>query len=269
MLRILQGIAFVQRDFAITLSYPMRLPGQIMSVLISTMLFFFIGKLVGTGGEELSPYGGNYFSFVLVGIAFTDYLFVSVNGLSDEIRKGQMLGTLEAMLVAPLSATQILVCSSLYGFTLTTLRVFLYLWLGWMFFEVNLSFEHMGAFLIVLILTITSFWGLGLISATFVMVYKQSSPLNWAMGAFSGLVGGMMFPVEMLPGWLKPLSVIFPLRYSLEAMRIILLQGKGIDAVFEQVLALCGFTIVFLGFGLIIFNLGLRTAREDGTLLHY
>lgn len=269
MLIVLRAMAFLKRDLALTLSYPLRLPGQLLSVVVSTLIFFFMGQLVGSGDGPLTPYGGDYFSFVLIGIAFTDYLYVSVNGLSDEIRKGQMLGTLEAMLAAPISSTEILIYSSLYGFAFTSLRVFLYLILGVVFFGVELSLGHPLAFLLVFFLTMSSFWGIGLLSAAFVIVYKQASPINWAMGAFSGLIGGVMFPVEMLPGWLKPLAMVIPLPYSLEAMRIILLQGQGLAAVKIQILVLCGFTAVFLGGGLAAFRHGVKMARAQGTLLHY
>lgn len=269
MLSLMRVVAFLQRDLAVTLSYPMRLPAQVLSVVISTLLFFFIGKLVDGGGSVLAPYGGDYFSFVLVGVAFTDYLFVSVNGLSDEIRKGQMLGTLEAMLVTPLSSTEILVCSSLYGFLFTTLRVFLYLGMGTLFFNVQLQVDHPFVLLLVFALTITSFWGVGLLSASFVLVYKQASPINWGLGALSGLIGGVMFPVEMLPVWLKPLSQLFPLTYSLDALRLVLLQGYGLADVSRQLLFLFGFTALFMGIGLAAFRRGLHVARAEGTLLHY
>jgi ABC-2 type transport system permease protein len=61
-------------------------------------MFFFLSRLVGEGiAGQLEPYGGNYFSFVLIGVAFTDYLSVSLSSFAGQIRSAQMQGTLEAM----------------------------------------------------------------------------------------------------------------------------------------------------------------------------
>ncbi len=265
-----RAFAFLKRDICIDLSYRLRLPAQLASVLITTVLFFFVGKLVGPGqAGVLEQYGGDYFAFVLIGVAFTDYLFVAVNSFGDEIRKGQMLGTLEAMLVTPLSSTAILVYSSLYQFAFTSLRVIVYLLTGVAFFGVHLHVNHVVTLLLVLVLTILSFWGIGLLSAAFVIVFKQKSPISWAIGAMSGLFGGVMFPVELLPAWLKPISALLPITYSLDALRMILLGGAGIGDVYKQIIILFIFTIVLMGVGLIVFQRGMKMARQQGSLLYY
>jgi len=64
--------------------------------------FYFIAKLFGRAATPyLESYGGDYFSFVLIGIAFSDYLGVGLTSFAGIIREGQMLGTLEAMLITP------------------------------------------------------------------------------------------------------------------------------------------------------------------------
>lgn len=270
MLTVRRAFAFLKRDVAIDLSYRLRLPAQFASVLITTVLFFFVGKLVGPGqAGVMEQYGGDYFAFVLIGVAFTDYLFVAVNSFGDEIRKGQMLGTLEAMLVTPLSSTGILVYSSLYQFVFTTLRVVVYLATGVLFFGVQLHVSHVATLLFVLVLTILSFWGIGLLSAAFVIVFKQKSPISWAVGALSGLFGGVMFPVEILPAWLKPVSALLPITYSLEAMRMVLLDGAGMSGIYNQILILFVFTVVLMGGGLAMFHRGMKIARKQGSLLYY
>jgi len=60
--------------------------------------------------------GGDYFSFVLIGIAFSDYLGVGLGSFAGTIREGQMLGTLEAMLVTPTRVHSIILFSSIWQF---------------------------------------------------------------------------------------------------------------------------------------------------------
>lgn len=144
-----------------------------------------------------------------------------------------------------------------------------YLLTGVAFFGVHLHVNHVVTLLLVLVLTILSFWGIGLLSAAFVIVFKQKSPISWAIGAMSGLFGGVMFPVELLPAWLKPISALLPITYSLDALRMILLGGAGIGDVYKQIIILFIFTIVLMGVGLIVFQRGMKMARQQGSLLYY
>src|SRR4030066_403932 len=93
-------LIFLWRDFIEETSYKMSFGMKIFGILSSTLVYFFLSKLLGDAGlKYLKPYGGNYFSFVLIGVAFFSYLGVSVQGISSSIREGQKLGTLESLLV--------------------------------------------------------------------------------------------------------------------------------------------------------------------------
>ena len=120
----------------------------------------------------LQSYGGDYFSFVLIGIAFSSYLSIGLNVFSQNLRQEQMMGTLEALLVTQTGIPTIILSSSLYSFILISFRVVAYLLLGALVFGVNMSGATLPAALLILILTIICFSGLGIISASFIMVLK-------------------------------------------------------------------------------------------------
>jgi len=102
----------------------------------------------------LEPYGGDYFSFVLIGIAFSSYLTTGLGSFSGSIRNEQMMGTLEAMLVTPTKTSLIIVFSSLWNFIFTSIRVLAYLSIGVFLLNVNMSNANLFGALITLILTI-------------------------------------------------------------------------------------------------------------------
>jgi ABC-2 type transport system permease protein len=233
-------------------------------------MFFFLSRLIGKGvHDQLIPYGGDYFSFVLIGIAFTDYLSVSLSSFAGEIRNAQMMGTLEALLVTPTSVPTILVSSTLYNFTFTSVRVFLYLFIGIIVFGLNLNLTSLPAFFAVMVLTILAFSGIGLLSAAFIIVFKQGSPISWVMGTASGLLGGVFYPVTVLPSWLKPCAYLLPITHALEAMRQVLLNGATFSAIYKEMFALSLFVFLLLPIGLLAFGYGLRIARKEGSLIHY
>jgi ABC-2 type transport system permease protein len=243
---------------------------QLAGIFISVLLFFFLSKLFEKGmSDYLQPYGGDYFAFVLIGIAITDYLTVSLNSFASEIRNAQMMGTLEALLVTPTSVPTILFSSSLFSFMLTSIRIVVYLAYGVAVFGLQLHFTNIPLLILIMFLTILSFAGIGLISAGFILIFKQGNPLNWIMATASGVLGGILYPVSVLPAWLQPFSHVLPITYALETIRQILLNGSTFGDVYREVMILMLFCVTLLPAGLIFMRYGLKRARKDGSLVHF
>jgi ABC-2 type transport system permease protein len=263
-------MAFLSRDFIVATGYRLQFVGQFVSILVATFMFFSLSKLIDQDSSPyLSAYGGDYFSFVLIGIALSDFLFVTVSTFAKEVRQAQMIGTFEAMLVTPTPISTILFSSYLYTFLSSLSRIMLYFVIGWLFFDFQANPEYLLLFIFTIIVSILPFLGIGLISAAFIIVFKQGSPVTWLVGTFSGLLAGVMYPVAVLPDWAQSVSNIIPLTYGLEAMRMVLLQGATVSDISMELTILALFTVVLLGLGLLAVNYSLRIARRDGTLLHY
>ena len=64
----------------------------------------------------------------------------------------------------------------------------------------------------------------------------------------SGLVGGMMYPVSVLPGPLRFLARLIPVTYSLEGMRAALLAGAGWSQLWPSIAALLLFAAILIPF---------------------
>jgi ABC-2 type transport system permease protein len=123
--------------------------------------------------------------------------------------------------------------------------------------------------LVVLSLTVLTLSGIGILSACFIMVFKRGSPINFLFGSLSSLLGGVYYPVEVLPGWLQTLARLFPLTYSLEAMRRALLAGAGLAKLGLQIAVLSGFAVALLPLSLIAFRQAVQQAKRDGSLTHF
>jgi len=243
---------------------------QYAKVFLSLVIFFFISKLLGDfGAPHLKPYGGNYFAFVLIGIAFFGYLGISMQGLSRVIRQGQTQGTLEALLVTQTSIPNIIMSSMIYPYIKATFNVVVYLLLGGLIFGVSMNNANIISALTILLLTITSFSGLGILSASFIIVFKQGDPIGWIIGAGSSLLGGLYYPISILPDWVKKISYLFPVTYSLEGMRLALLKGHPLHQLTSIIFILAAFSVVLLPVSLIVFNYAVRRAKIDGSLNQY
>lgn len=264
------ALAFIRRDLLASASYRLSFIMQFAGIIFGVVTFYYIAQVFGAAAAPmLESYGGNYFAFVLIGIAFSDYLYLSLSTFSGSIREGQTMGTLEMMLISPLRLSTILLSSSLWGYMFTSLRVVLYLMMGTLVFGMSLGQANLPAALVVFLLSVLSFSGLGVLSASFTVMFKKGDPISWAFGSLSALLGGVFYPVSVLPGWLQPLSGFLPLTYSLDGMRLALLQGASLADVWRDVAFLAVFAGVLLPVGVLSFRLAVRRAKVEGSLAQY
>lgn len=262
--------AFIRKDFLGHISYKIDFLTQWVGVFISIFTFYFLSKIIGTQASGyLAEYGGDYFPFVLVGIAVRNYIGTSLTIFSSKITKEQIWGTLEVMLTTPTKLSTILVSLSLYDFILASINVFLYVFVGVSFLGINFSGANLFAVLIILLLTVISFSCFGIISASFTMVFKRGDPVLWLMSGLATFFGGVLFPVSVLPKYLQIISYSIPITYSLRALRFALLKGYSWDMLSGDIIVLLGFCLVLLPISMVLFRWALRRAKIRGTLAFY
>ncbi len=262
--------AFLRRDFFQQVSYRLATLLQVAGILFSVTAFYFVAQLLGGAASPLlSEYGGNYFAFVLVGIAYSAYQSAGLFAFSEAIRGGQVQGTLEAMLVTPTPVGQILMTSALWNFLLASLQVLLYILIGALLFGAPVGHAHIGTALLTLLLSILSFSGLGILSAGFILVTKRGDPIGAVLAALSSLLSGVFYPIGVLPRSLQRLASWLPMTHALRAMRLALLQGATPSQVLADLGWLALFVLVVFPGGLLAFQKALRRARRDGSLAQY
>ena len=262
--------AFLWRDILNEMSYRLAFFLELFGILPAVLMFFFLSKLFGDMiSGPLSEYGGKYFPFVLIGIAAQNYLSLSLHSFASSIRESQVSGTLEAVLTAPVPLSIFLLGSSLYPFVLNSLRIMIYLVVGSLFFGAGLDWRQWPALLLVLTLTVTAVSGLGILSASFTVLFKKGDPLNWVFSVGSWLLGGVYYPVSVLPEWLQRISGLIPMTHTLESLRLILLSHRGLEAVAGHLFALGLWSLIILPLSLASFRYALNQARAKGNLGHY
>ena len=262
--------AFVVKDFLTDTSYRLAFAGQLVFAFFMVAAFFFFAQMFdGVSIESLKPYGGEYFPFVLVGLAFSSYLDVSIQSFADTIRSAQVLGTLEALLITPTPAGQVVVFSSLYSFLATSARVVITLLFGVLVFGVDFSEANWLAAVVILGLTIAAFCTLGILSASVVLVFKRADPSSWLVQGLSYLLGGVYYPISVLPEWGQSIAHVLPITHSLEAMRLALLKSADFADVAGSIVSLVLFIVIAGPVSVGCFRLAMRRVRQDGSLSQF
>ena len=87
MMILKKVIAFFYKDLLNEASYRFAFVMQFLGMFFAALSLFFLSKMLDkTVLPSLEPYGGDYFSFVLIGVAFATYLRVSLESFSNSIR---------------------------------------------------------------------------------------------------------------------------------------------------------------------------------------
>ena len=264
------ALSFIKRDWKIETSYRTSFILQFVGIFFSVAMFFFISELFGDSADEyLTRYNTDYFSFVLIGIAFSSYFSVGLSGFSRSIRQSQTTGTLEAMLSTPAKNTTIIFSSALWQYIMTTIRVLVYLLIGVLFMGVSFQNANITSAALIITLSILAFSSLGIVAASFIMVLKRGDPVTWVINSISSLLGGVYYPVNILPPALRLLALIIPITYTLDAMRLSLLSGYSVTQLSTQITVLIVFCVILVPTALIAFRYAVLKAKVDGSLTQF
>ena len=174
-------LAFVLRDLRSAMSYRFEVLLIGVEVLFVSIIFYFVSELVETASiPMLTKYikDNNFFTFILMGVAVSSFLSVSLNGFANQIRQAQVAGTFEALLVTPTSIPVIILSSTVGSFAFASLRVVAYLAVGTALFDMQITISNLPVAMGVLLLTVFTFSGIGILSASFVMVFKRGDPIG-------------------------------------------------------------------------------------------
>jgi ABC-2 type transport system permease protein len=261
--------AFFLRDFAIARGYRGALVLETIEALFGVATFYFLSRFVESPAlDRALPAGSNYFAFALVGFAFFDYLSVAMGAFDSSIEEARQNRTLEALLVTQTPLPVILAGSAVYPFAALALRTCVYFAWGALFFGFAPRNANWAGAVLILLASILAFTGLGILSASYQILFKRGNPAKWVVLGVSGLVGGMMYPVSVLPHSLQLLARLIPVTYSLEGMRAALLAGASWDGLWRSFVALLIFAAVLIPFSFAVFAWALRRTKITGTLTH-
>jgi len=263
--------AFLRKDVLEEASYRwnavLGLGGIFFMLLFLTIISDFVGPLVA---DRIRPYGGSYFAFVVLGLGILSFQDAALRQLARKIREAQLLGTLEALLATRTGMPTILVCLPLSVFLQTSFRVFGYLALGSLFFGLSLEWASWPAALVVLAGTVVAFGSLGLVVAGLTTAFKRTEPVINLIGGLSIFLGGIYYPLDQLPEWLRSVAHLLPITSAVDAARsALLVEGAHTIEVLRALVPLLVFVVVMLPLGAGFFRWALRRSMRDGTLTQY
>ncbi|WP_287131079.1 hypothetical protein [Candidatus Cyanaurora vandensis] len=136
--------AFVRRDFLEQNRYGPFWIGRLGSLFLQVFSTFFTAQLFN-GNPALTPYGGNYFAYALVGTLTLQLLVVTMAALPGAVYYAQTQGTLEPLLTSPTPIGAILVAASSFGILTELVGMVLFAGVAWVVDPGVFAQVHWGA----------------------------------------------------------------------------------------------------------------------------
>ena len=267
---LIKFVAFFEKDIKIAFTYKFNILIQILAIIFVLSLFFFAFNNPDVTDESFSS-SGQYYEFfkILIGIALIDFMFSSMSVFSREIRFAQSYGTFEALMVTNTSILIILISSYALTFVRAMLRILIYILIGKIIFDLEFSYLDIPIFFALLIYSSIPFIGIGLIAASFIIIFKVGNIINFIVGLTSIFFSGIFFSIDSLPTHIGSISNGLPLTIGLDVIQKALLEGFFLNQILTELTQIFYLIIVFLPSGIFLVYHSLKIAKKNGSLNHY
>ncbi len=241
-------VACFRRDLADDLSYRLTFIIELLDTLVLLAgVFLFTRGLVLARTSSYEP-----FPFLFVGLALNTALTTCLVSFASGIRGSRAHGTLRALMLAPAPPSAQVLASAAYPLFRGTVDAGLHIVMAALF-GLSLSQANVPAALLVFVLGLAAASSIGIAAGAFAVVFKRGDPLLWLVSVLSLVLGGVFYPVDMLPP-------------ALAAMRPLLLDGAPLSAVASPVRALALYAALGVPLSLLLLNAAVRHARRRGTI---
>ena len=231
-------------------------------------LFFLSRTFDSVKVPTIESYGGDYIAFALLGIVVATYSLTALNAFSTGLRNAQITGTLEELLQTRVNLPTLIVGWSLYPFLQATFQMLAFLVVGFLILGLRLDSANLASAALVLVLSVIVMASLGILAASFTLVFKRGNSFSGVINGATGLLSGIIYPVSVLPDWLQVFAKLIPHTHAIEALRLAVLQGHSIAELAPQLIPLLCF-VAIVPVALAVFNYAMYRAKIDGSLAHY
>jgi ABC-2 type transport system permease protein len=149
-------------------------------------------------------------------------------------------GTLEQLIVTPISRTELMVGKITPYVAVGLVQMTTVLFLGRWVFDVPLTGSLVLLYVVTLVFIVASL-AFGLLISTLVRTQAQAIQASFFFVLPNILLSGFMFPRAAMPAAARWLGLALPLTYFLKILRGILLKGVGLAGIWTDVVALAAF----------------------------
>lgn len=222
--------------------------------IITTLLYVFVFGLA-LGSRIKLVQGVSYAEFLIPGLIMLQVIDSSYGECSSSIFQGRFMNSIQEMLIAPMSATEIVFGYVLGSVTRALVIANLIMLLGFIF--VHTLPHNWLLYFGVMIAVSTLFSALGLIFGLMAEKFDHLAVLTTFVITPLVFVGGVFTSAQLLPANIRNLELFNPMFYTIDAFRHSY-TGQSYLALPLSVIAIIVLAIVALGIALKMVSTGVK-----------
>lgn len=185
-------------------------------------------------------------NFIVPGLISLILMMIPAIITSVAIVREKETGTVELLIVSPVKPHELMLGKITPYLIISGLNAVMITLVGVLWFSVPFNGSVILLTMMIALYMMTTV-GIGLLISTItetMLTAQIAAFLGTMLPAF--LLSGFVFPIESMPVFIRYVSILIPGRYFLVALRSIFLKGVGIEAFWQQAVALLVFGLFLL-----------------------
>jgi ABC-2 type transport system permease protein len=213
----------------------------------------FVSEPISVQQRNLVPGTTNTFQFLAPGfIALTAVMGV-LSGLGAAISREKEQGTMDGLIVAPISRYSIVGGKILAQTVRGLIQGFMILGISMVMFGVRV-YGNIFLMMLVMLLGVASFSGIGIIVTSMAAEQETAQMMMMLLQFPMMFLCGIVFPIEQLPTWLQAIGKLLPLYYAADALRKIMVLNASLGQVIFDIIVLGIYSAVTMGIAMPVFR---------------
>lgn len=204
-------------------------------------------------------------NYAVVALAANTCIFNTIYFVGEILDRERVKGTLLGLFLAPCPRFSWMTGFALVGVVEMGLSAAVALAFGYVALGVRFD-PNWPALALALALFMAALWGIGMTFSAIGLYLQKANPFSNLVSPVVILLGGVYYPVALLPDPLRWLAHGLPLGYGMQALADATLHRAGIVTLAPQLLPLAGFAIGLPLVGSLAFNWIERAVRVRGDL---
>ena len=193
------------------------------------------------------------FQFLAPGFMALTVVFGALAGVGFAISREREQGTMDGLLVAPISRTAVVFGKVLAQTVRGMIQAFLILGLSMLLFGVRV-YGNPLLMVLAMLMGVTSFVGVGIILTSFAPDQETAQMTVMLLQFPMMFLSGIIFPVSSLPVWMQWIGKGMPLYYAADALRKVVILNAGLNVIGNDLVILVAYSLLTLAIAVPLFQ---------------
>ena len=250
------------REIILARRYLFEAIASLIMLYVTFMGIYFAVRKLAIGGAD-----GTIATYQLVGFILWILAMTAIGVFSDDINNNAVIGVLEQIFLSPNGLLRYIICKALSRTLIQIVPLSVLLIIVLLSTGIRLILEP-APLLIILLLTITGFFGLGLIFGGLVLLYKRIGPVSVMVRGVLLFVTGAIIPIDQFPANLQTAAKFFPMTQGLIMLRKVTVDGTSLLELVQNgdMMLLTINSFAYLVLGLFTFKIMENLSRNKGVI---